>query len=118
MNIIIYLIGLLILVSKFFDCRTTSRQITSVSQEKNPIARKIMAKIGTHTTIWAIFVISILVVISSIWILFNFYDNLFYKLTFVILGLIITITQFAVSHTNHTKRLNYFTKLLTKIYSR
>lgn len=119
MTAIIYIVSLLIVISKFLDCYTTSSQITSVKQEKNPLVRKIMKRCGIHTTIWVIFGFTIIFVGFSIWLLFSFYDTTFYKVFYIAIGLIVALTQFAVAHTNKTKRLNIFTKfLLTKMYRR
>lgn len=119
MTIIIYIISALIIISKFLDCYTTSSQITSVNQESNPIARKVMKRIGVYTTIWAIFGLAIIIVAISIWLLFSFYDSVFYKIIFIAIGLFVVMLQFAVAHTNKTKRLNIVTKfLLTKVYNR
>ncbi len=119
MTVVIYIISASIIISKFLDCYTTTSQITSVSQERNPLARKVMKRFGIHTTIWGIFGLTIIIVGISIWLLFRFYDTTFYKVFYIALGLLVTLTQFAVAHTNKTKRLNKFTRfLLTKMYRR
>jgi hypothetical protein len=87
-----------------------------VNQERNPIARKIMKLFGIHTTIWAVFGLSIIIVGVSVWLLNSFYNKLFYKVLYISLGIFIAFTQFAVAHTNKTKRLNIFTRLLLKKY--
>ncbi len=77
-------------------------QITSISQERNPIARKIMKQFGVHTTIWGIFIFSVIIVSVSVWLLFAYYDTTTYKTLFIIIGLLVSISQFAVAHTNET----------------
>lgn len=114
----IWIVSFLIISSKFLDCYTTSSQITSTNQERNPIARIIMKRFGIHTTIWTIFSLSIIIVGLAVWLLFTFYNTTFYKALFVSLGVFITFTQFAVAYTNKTKRLNIFTKLLLKKYTK
>lgn len=119
MTPIIYIVSALIIISKCLDCYTTSSQITSVTQEKNPLAREIMKQFGVHTTIWTFFILSIVIVGISTWLLFRFYDTTFYKVIFITIGSFVALTQFAVAHTNKTKRLNIFTKfLLTNMYNR
>ena len=113
-DIFIFLVCLLILVSKYLDCLTTSSNITNLNQEKNPIARKIMYRLGIKNTIWGIFVLTVIIVILSVLLLFNYYNTTFYKVAFVIIGLIVSIIQFAVAHTNKTYRLNFLTKYLIK----
>lgn len=118
MNISIYITSFLILFSKYLDCYTTSSQITYLSQERNPIARKMMERYGIHTTIWAIFGLAIIIVSLSVWLLFAFYNTTLYKILFILLGTFLALIQFAVAHTNKTKRLNFFTKILLKRYSK
>lgn len=116
MNIFIWIVSFLIIISKFLDCYTTSIQITSLNQERNPIARKVMKKFGIHTTIWTVFGISIVIVGISIWLLFAFYNTVPYKISYIFLGAIVALTQFAVAHTNKTKQLNLITKILLRYY--
>jgi hypothetical protein len=77
MTVVIYIISALIIISKFLDCYTTTSQIISVTQERNPLARKVMKRFGIHTTIWGIFGLTIVIVGISIWLLFSFYDTTF-----------------------------------------
>ncbi len=116
MNICIYIVSFLIILSKYLDCYTTSIQITAISQERNPLARRIMKRFGVRTTIWGIFVLSIIIVSISVWFLFSYYNTTIYKTLFILIGLLVSIAQFAVAHTNKTKRLNIFTRLLLKVY--
>lgn len=117
MNLAIFIVSLFVIVSKFLDCYTTSIQITSISQERNPIARKMMRKFGVQTTIWAIFFLSITIVSISVLILFVYFNTIAFKILFIVSSLIISIFQFAVAYTNKTKRLNIFTKLLLRMYN-
>ena len=116
MKICIYIVSFLIILSKYLDCYTTSIQITSISQERNPLAKRVMKQFGVHTTIWGIFVLSIFIVSVTVWLLFTYYYTTIYKTLFIIIGLLVSIAQVAVAHTNKTKRLNIFTKFLLKVY--
>lgn len=118
MNGLIWLVSILIIGSKFLDCYTTSTQITSLRQEKNPRARKMMQRFGIQTTIWTVFGFTILIVGLSVWLLFTSFNSIFYQVIYVILGVVISWMQFAVAHSNHTKRLNAFTRYLSKRYSK
>lgn len=118
MNILVIFVSLLILISKFLDCWTTSTQITHPNQERNPRARKLFKKYGTHTTIWAVFGLSIIIEIVSLWLLFTYFNAPTYKILFILLGSFVAYTQFAVAHTNKTRILNFFTRFLLKRYSK
>lgn len=118
LNFIVFLTAVLIIFSKFLDCFTTSVRINSVGQERNPIARKLMKRFGIQNVIWAIFVLTILIVSLTLSMLLTYYDILIYKLLFVFAGLFISIIQFAVACTNKTGRLNTITKFLLRRYSK
>ncbi len=118
MNLLVWIISFLIIATKFLDCYTTAIQITSPEQEHNPLARRLMRRFGTQTTIWTIFAYSILIVAVAVWMLFDFFDTAIYKLLYICCGAIIILTQFAVAHTNYTKRLNCFTRLLNNRYGK
>ena len=109
LDIFIAIVSVLIIVSKFVDCQTTPMQ------EQNPITRKLMLRFGTMKVIWSIFIISILIVLLSLWLIFGFYTSNFHKLTYIIGGMFVSIVQFAVAHTNKHMKLNLITKLLMRL---
>jgi hypothetical protein len=112
LNILIAIVSILIIFSKFLDCQTTARRITNPMQEQNPITRGLMLRFGTMNVIWAIFIISILIVMLSLWLVFGVYTSNFHKLTFIIGGIFVSLVQFAVAQTNKTMELNLITKFL------
>ena len=114
LNILIAIVSILIIFSKFLDCQTTARRITNPMQEQNPITRGLMLRFGTMNIIWAIFIISILIVLFSLWLVFGVYTSNFHKLTFIIGGMFVSLVQFAVAHTNKTMELNLITKFLLR----
>lgn len=118
MDVLVIVISALIVLSKFFDCWTTSTQITNPKQESNPIARYLFVKFGSQTIIWLIFVLTILIVWISLWLLYTYYNTIIYKFLFLVVGIIVSTAQFAVAHTNKTRKLNFFTKLLLARYHR
>ena len=117
-DILLIVISIMIIVSKFFDCYTTSILITNPNQEKNPIARKLFKKFGSQKAIWGIFGLTILIVAISFWLLITLYNTNFYKVMYILVGLFVTFIQFAVAHTNKTRNLNFVTRILLKKYSK
>lgn len=111
-DILIAIVSILIIFSKFLDCQTTARRITNPMQEQNPITRALMLRFGTMNVIWAIFIISILIVLLSLWLVFGVYTSNLHKLTFIMGGIFVSLVQFAVAHTNKTMELNLITKFL------
>ena len=113
-DILIAIVSILIIFSKFLDCQTTARRITNPMQEKNPITRGLMLRFGTMSVIWAIFIISFLIVLFSLWLVFGVYSSNFHKLTFIMGGIFVSLVQFAVAQTNKTMKLNLITKFLLR----
>jgi bacteriorhodopsin len=116
MDIIIGVVSLLIVATKFLDCYTTARGVRGVEQEVVPFAALLMKKIGVQTTIWGIFGLSVLLVIFAVILLFGPPAGSLYRWAYVILGTGIAVIQFAVAHTNHTKRFNAVTRTILKTY--
>ena len=114
LDILIAIVSILIIFSKFLDCQTTARRITNPMQEQNPITRGLMLRFGTMNVIWAISIISILIVMLSLWLVFGVYTSDVHKLTFIIGGMFVSLVQFAVAHTNKTMELNLITKFLLR----
>ncbi|PIE87897.1 MAG: hypothetical protein CSA04_04670 [Bacteroidetes bacterium] len=118
MDIFVFIISITIVVSKFFDCWTTSTQIKDPNQERNPIARYLFVRYGSQKVIWGIFGLTIGIVGITLWLLFLFYNTNLYKLLYGIIGIIVTMIQLAVAHTNKTKKPNFVTRFLIKRYSK
>ncbi len=114
MDIFVIIVSILIIVSKYLDCWTTSTQISNPNQERNPIAKSLFKRFGVQKIIWIIFSLTILVVGINLWFLYTIYNTNLYKSFYLIFGLIITISQFAVAHSNKTKKSNFVTRILTK----
>ena len=112
MAFLLYIITFLIILTKFFDCYTTAREISSIYDERNPLTRALMKKFGVQTTIWGILGLSIVITLLSFWLLIAYFNTLPMKILYILLGGFISVIQLAVAHTNHTKRLNRITRFL------
>jgi len=119
MNVIdagVFIISLCIIISKYLDCKTTSCQITNPDQELNPLARRIFKRFGINTSIWIIFIFTIIIVAVNVWVVFRYYNVNAYKVLFLFTGSLITFFHLAVARTNITKKLNMFTRHLANFY--
>lgn len=117
-DILVVVISGLMVYSKYLDCKTTLKHLRHPNQEGNPLARSLFIRFGSHEIIWIIFGVTILIVAISLWLLYAFYNTVFYKSWYILVGLIISIVQFAVAQTNNTQQLNFITKRLLRIYSK
>jgi len=71
MNILVFIIASLIIITKLLDVMSTLYRIHHSSQETNPIAGRLMEKYGVKRVSWAVFFLVVLIVILSsfiVWI--------------------------------------------------
>lgn len=114
-----YLVISLLIITKLMDVLSTIIRIEHPQIETNPLARKMMTKIGIKTTAWIVFGIVVLVVLLMGRIALEGED--FFQIFFLVFGLVLSGIQFAVAHNNWTRRTNFITRLVLmyhrKIYS-
>ncbi len=119
MNLLVYLVISLLIITKLMDVLSTIIRIEHPQIETNPLARKMMTKIGIKTTAWIVFGIVVLVVLLMGRIASEGED--FFQIFFLVFGLVLSVIQFAVAHNNWTRRTNFITRLVLmyhrKIYS-
>jgi hypothetical protein len=115
MDILIYLVVAALIISKFLDCYTTQLRITSINDETNPLGRWFMNKPGTVTGIWLIFLISVIIIGLSAFLLISLSNERYYQILFILIGTVISIIQFAVAHSNFTGTDNSISSKLKKI---
>ncbi len=116
LDILIFLVSLAIIAFKYLDCITISSQIASLSQERNPFARFLMKKLGIGAVIWGVFVLSIIIVGLALWLVFTLYNYLVYKIFYITIGSVVTIAQFSVAHSNKSGKLDFITRILSRVY--
>lgn len=114
LDVLVFLSGSLVVLTKYMDCITTARALRVIEQERNPLARKLMRRIGVKTTIWGIFILTIFLVVLATYILYSERPSNLYKLAFIGAALVVSSAQAAVAHSNATGRLNMFTRFLLR----
>ena len=112
-NILIIISAFLLIVSKFLDCYTTQFEMKEINEENNRIAKYLMNRFGKSVIIWGVFII---VIIISILLMFKGLNttSILYRWGFIILAVFISILQFSVAYANHTKKLTFFTRIISK----
>lgn len=107
MKILILLIILLLIITKLLDIVTTIKRIKYPHQETNPLAQKLMIKIGIKTTAWIVFgfVTGVFLLVGLV----ALQSDALYQILFVGFGLTLAIIQFAVAHSNWTQKMNFIT---------
>lgn len=93
-----------------------SKKVTDkYREEKNPIGRWLMKKLGFHNAIWIVFIFTVIIsLLVSYEVIIS--NDIYYSIAFIVLGAIISIIQFDVARTNYFQKQSFFTKFLSKIY--
>ena len=112
----VLLVSVALVLTKFLDCWSTTKQMEDPSDETNPIARGAMIRLGPRTTIWGIFVLVVVIVAivggsayRTAGALEGGSDSMLQRLSvwgYLILGSGIAIVQAAVAQTNRSGRFN------------
>ena len=114
MTIPVMIVVILLVISKLMDVLSTLSRIRSVNVESNPIARGLMQKMGIKTSVWLIFLVSLTIILIAGSIALSF--GILYQVFFVLMGLLVSIVQFSVAHSNWTGKGNLITRYLLRFH--
>lgn len=106
--------AILIVLTKFLDCWTTSRMMAHPQMEQNRWARKWMLKYGKEKVIWGVFAATVLITGISFWVVWGETVEIAYQLIFLVMAAVISTTQFFVALANYRRKQNWVTKLLMR----
>ena len=114
MNFLIFLVISLLIMTKLMDVLSTIIRIKHPQVETNPLARKMMIKIGIKTTAWIVFGIVVLIVLLMGGIALR--SDVGFQIFFLSFGIVLSVVQFAVAHNNWTMQPNFITRLVMKYH--
>lgn len=115
MTVCVYLVIALLVVTKLCDVASTAQRIGHSSAETNPIARRMMLRVGTTRAIWIVFVLALIIIgIAGAAAVTG--GNLM-KSLFIVVGVSISIIQGAVAHCNWSGHENAVTKRVRLLHS-
>ena len=107
MQIAIWIVIGLLVITKFMDAYTTMHRIQGISHETNPVARKLMGRLGVKPAIWAIFGLAVVIIGLAGWLVLNL--GVFFQAVFIIVGLFVVVVQASAAQANWTGRQNAVT---------
>jgi len=116
MNILVFIIASLIIITKLLDVMSTLYRIHHSSQETNPIAGRLMEKYGVKRVSWAVFFLVVLIVILSSFIVWISPFKTLALNIFILLGLFVSIVQSAVAYANYKGRNNLVTRIVRRVH--
>ncbi|MCO5232090.1 MAG: hypothetical protein M9958_13140 [Chitinophagales bacterium] len=114
MKLLLLLSSFLIILTKFLDVHSTLSRISSPEQERNIWVRQWMRKYGIKKVIWGIFLISVLIVGLSFYLVLKIYTEWYFQWLYVFMAIVISLSQLAVAHSNYMGKSNVFTRWLMK----
>ena len=114
MDIILTLISIDIIASKFLEAYIISQRLEVFQQERNTLSRKLKEKIGVENDVWLSFFLTVLAVGMSVWLLNNFYSAAAYQLLFIFTGLLITTLNLGSAHSIYYGKQNFITEKIRK----
>jgi fatty acid desaturase len=112
----VYITASLLVVTKLCDVVTTLQEIEHSTEETNPIARCLMARLGTGHAVWAIFLLSLVIIGLSSFAAVT--SGLLMQVLFVIVGGLIAVVQASVAHCNWSGRGNLVTRAVRILHAR
>jgi len=112
------LVGLAVVVTKWFDCTTTLKKIKGIQMESNPIARFLMHKFGIWATVWFAFVVSILVTAFNLSLVHLWTTHILWDITYIVYGGVVATIQGATALNNHQGRPNAVIRVFVVVVNR
>lgn len=114
MDLIITLVSVDIIASKFLEAYITSRRFGNIQQENSTLTRKLKEKIGLENDAWLNFFLTVLGVGIAVWLLNTFYPSVPYQLLFIFTGLILTALNLGSAHSIYHGKDNFITEKIRK----
>ena len=107
----------ILVASKIPDLFTTLVKIKVIDDERNPLARACMRKLGISNGLFFIFGVYLTIAGAMVYICY-LADSFWWDVQLILGAIIIGIFNVAVAHNNWYQRHNYFTRLIVSMASR
>jgi hypothetical protein len=110
----IYLVAVLLVLTKLLDVASTLQKVNHASEETNPIARQFMIRFGAVGVVWMIFLLAIVIIGLATALAMG--GTLIFKGIYLLVGVFVSAVQAAVAHSNWQGGDNLITKYVRAIY--
>lgn len=111
MDIIIALISIDVIASKFLRCYIASYRFP---QETKSLTQKLLKQFGLENEIWLPFFCTVLLVGACVYLLNSFYASFPFQLLYVVGGLFTMVLNLGAAHSNYFGRTNFITEKLLR----
>ncbi len=112
--VLISFVIFLLILTKLLDVLSTLRRIRYASNETNPFARKLMYRWGPKATVWFVFVLAVIIIGVAGYLAYLM--GPIFQIAFILVGIFISLVQFAVAAANWSGKDNLITRQVRKVY--
>ena len=114
MDLIVLLISLDIIASKFLECFTSTVGVQNIQLQRYSISRDLIEKLGMKYNVWFNLLLTIFAVNIAVLMMYTTFSALPYQLLFVFTGFFLTAVNLGAAHSNYSGKKNFITELLLK----
>lgn len=114
MDLLIALIAIEIIASKFLVSYIASYRPEGPYEEKNPLLKWLLDRFHMNYDVWLSFFCTIMLVGIVVFLLNSFYTAAPYHYLFIFTGLYITILNLGAAHSSYFQRTNFITRRLLR----
>jgi len=111
----VYLVIVLLVITKLCDVTSTLQKIAHPHGETNPIARQMMIRVGTTKAAWIVFALALIIIGLAGEAALK--GGRIMQVPFIFAGIAISIIQGAVARCNWTGKDNGITRLVRLLHS-
>lgn len=114
MDLLIALIAVEIIASKFLISYISTYRPEGPYEEKNPLLKWILDRLRITHDEWLSLFCTILIVGFAVFLLNSFYNSAPYQFLFVFTGFFTTILNLGAAHSNYFGKTNFITRRLLR----
>ena len=114
MDLLITLVAVEIIASKFLSSYISSHRSNLGYEEKNPLLRIILNRLNLEHDEWLSFFCTILLTGILTWMLGTFYSATVYQVLFILAGFYTTVLNLGAAHSSYFQRTNFITRRLLR----
>lgn len=115
MDLIIVLVSIDVIASKFLDSYITSTRLEAFRRKRNPLYTKLLQKMGMENDIWLSMFFTVLLVGLGVYFLNAYFAVASFQLLYVFTCLFTTVLNLGAAHSNYFGRQNFITEKLLQV---
>lgn len=112
MDLIIALVSIDIIASKFLNCYITSERLRGTDEKRFSIFGRFFERLGFKNDNWLSFYFTIFLVVISAYALTTFFTGTAFKVLYIFTGLFTIILNLGAAHSSYFGRKNFITEKL------